>query len=588
MLAALEKGIPDHERVIALDRVLANIDHSQIVPRNVEGVKADPPTIYYSTRPAILVELRRRSGLESDPGQRSEVRGQHELGCLPARADEDVSICVTSVIWLKASERQGTVDARRTRCPPASRNCPTDDNWKDVKASLPGADRAHGDARRLRQHGAGGTDPAAQGVPAYSAGARHPPAVGEQHRQRRVPARRQRARCTSSSPAAGSRRPTSPARGRSRRSKLPADFKKISLEHPRSRVLASVPGTPQAAEAVLLAQVPQTARVNRKELQGTGGRLSGRAAVPADRADDGVARGQHRQGHHQGRRPSTTCASRACGSWPATRQRTVGSHRYGAEARFTRFPPARPRTTSPTSPSSRDDDDEWVTYAAVAGYTGMMVGVGLRGVGHRLVLPAVRVVRRLLSGLLPVLSDLRIRRLVQPVDRRLRPRRGVVRTVRRRGSRGALQPVDRHLRARRRRMGTGRRTRRRRRRTTRAPGTYARTQQGSGVYGSWGATSVQRGNQWAQTARVTNRVTGTTTRATQGSGGGAAVTRPRSGRHAVASCAPAAATSMPAATATSIDVRTTAAGRNTTAVRGDRARSRRLAMARPPRDRTPA
>ena len=42
--------------------------------------------------------------------------------------------------------------------------------------------------------------------------------------------------------------------------KLPEDFKEISLEHPRSRVLASVPGTQQAAEGVLLAQVPQTAR----------------------------------------------------------------------------------------------------------------------------------------------------------------------------------------------------------------------------------------------------------------------------------------------------------------------------------------
>ena len=49
---------------------------------------------------------------------------------------------------------------------------------------------------------------------------------------------------------------------------LPPDFKKISLEHPRSRVLASVPGSDQAAEAVLLAQIPQTARVNKKELKG--------------------------------------------------------------------------------------------------------------------------------------------------------------------------------------------------------------------------------------------------------------------------------------------------------------------------------
>jgi hypothetical protein len=48
---------------------------------------------------------------------------------------------------------------------------------------------------------------------------------------------------------------------------LPGDFQKIPLEHPRSRVLASVPGTQQAAEAVLLAQVPQTARINKKQIK---------------------------------------------------------------------------------------------------------------------------------------------------------------------------------------------------------------------------------------------------------------------------------------------------------------------------------
>src|SRR5262249_14006782 len=47
---------------------------------------------------------------------------------------------------------------------------------------------------------------------------------------------------------------------------LPDDFKRIPLEHPRSRVLGSVPGTPQALEAVLLSQIPQTATVNRKAI----------------------------------------------------------------------------------------------------------------------------------------------------------------------------------------------------------------------------------------------------------------------------------------------------------------------------------
>jgi hypothetical protein len=46
---------------------------------------------------------------------------------------------------------------------------------------------------------------------------------------------------------------------------LPSDFAKIPEDHPRSHVLASVPGTQDADDAVLLAQVPTTAVVNRAE-----------------------------------------------------------------------------------------------------------------------------------------------------------------------------------------------------------------------------------------------------------------------------------------------------------------------------------
>ena len=48
---------------------------------------------------------------------------------------------------------------------------------------------------------------------------------------------------------------------------LPTDFRRVRLEHPRSRALASVPGTAQALQAVLL-EMPQTARVNRAQLKG--------------------------------------------------------------------------------------------------------------------------------------------------------------------------------------------------------------------------------------------------------------------------------------------------------------------------------
>ena len=89
------------------------------------------------------------------------------------------------------------------------------------------------------------------------------------------------------------------------------------------------------------------------------------------------------------------------------------------------------------------------------------------------------------------------RRALQPAHRHLRARRGGVRPVRRGGAAQAYNPRT---------------------------GTYAQTRQGSNVYGSWGSTAVQRGDDWAKTSRVTNRATGNTTRVTR-TDEGAAVSR---------------------------------------------------------------
>src|SRR6266496_910530 len=48
---------------------------------------------------------------------------------------------------------------------------------------------------------------------------------------------------------------------------LPSDFAKIPLSSPASAILATVPGTEEAKDAVLLAQVPTTMTVNAKEAQ---------------------------------------------------------------------------------------------------------------------------------------------------------------------------------------------------------------------------------------------------------------------------------------------------------------------------------
>ncbi len=48
---------------------------------------------------------------------------------------------------------------------------------------------------------------------------------------------------------------------------LPADFKKIPEDSPKGHVLSSVPGTIQASDAVLLAQIPTTVVVNKAEAE---------------------------------------------------------------------------------------------------------------------------------------------------------------------------------------------------------------------------------------------------------------------------------------------------------------------------------
>src|SRR5579871_3193877 len=57
VVGQLDEGIPEYERLIALDRVLASLDKSQIIPKSVTGMKADPPAIFFSTRPAVLVNI---------------------------------------------------------------------------------------------------------------------------------------------------------------------------------------------------------------------------------------------------------------------------------------------------------------------------------------------------------------------------------------------------------------------------------------------------------------------------------------------------------------------------------------------------
>ena len=137
-------------------------------------------------------ERRRRSDLESDQGQRPPVRREHELGPLPAHADQDACTCAPPT----PGSRPRRCRARgptRVRCPTASTSCRTTRTGRTPKARC----RARRSRRPMRRRVFATTTPAElillKGEPAYVPGRRYRrSAVGQQHRERPVPGEPQR------------------------------------------------------------------------------------------------------------------------------------------------------------------------------------------------------------------------------------------------------------------------------------------------------------------------------------------------------------------------------------------------------------
>ena len=348
----------------------------------------------------------------------------------------------------------------------------------------------------------------------YQLVTRYEAAVDQQHRQRSVQAREER------SAVLPHLRPLVFGSGLFgavdiRDAEPPGGLQEDSPSHPRSRVLASVPGTNEAAEAVLLAQVPQTARIDKKQ-------------VKAPEVDY--------QGDPQFQPIEKTTVSRAVntdkdiikvgdlyymcfqGVWFMSKSAERALEVTGSVPGQIYEIPASSPAYNVTNVTVVEDNSDAVVFATAAAYTGMMVAWGCVVWGTGYYYPPYYGYGGFYPYLLPALPDLRLRRVVQPVDRRVRAARvaygpyggaGVASRYNPRtgtysrgaaaygpyGARGAAEAYNPRT------------------------GTYGQTRQGSGVYGSWGQTGVTRGDQWATTSRVTNNRTGATTRVTQGAAG---------------------------------------------------------------------
>ena len=523
LVATIEKTIPDEDRVIALDRVLAHVNTSTIVPRNVTGVKADPPAVFFSKTPAVIVNL--DGAAIWSPIQNNELKYAVNTNWDLFQHEQTKTFYLRNDnTWLKSSDVMKGPWTAAGKLPASFSKLPADDNWKEVRASLPGStpkplpkvfvsdtpaelilltgepnyllvdgtellwvSNTESDVFRLGRTGS---------VYYLVAG-----------------------RWFSAPDFTGPWTFATPT--------LPEAFKKISLEHPRSRVLASVPGTTQAAEAVLLAQIPQTARVNKKQLKGPDVAYQGepqfapiesttvQRAVNTDK--DIFKVGNDFYMCYQG---VWFVGKSANGPWEVAQFIPQEIYKIPASS------PAHHVTY--VTIEDADDDDEWVTFAAVGAYTGVMVAWGCAVWGSGWYYPPYWG-----GGMYPYyyphFSTYGYSAWYNPwtggygrsaavygpyggagVGARYNPRTGTYARGAAAYGPGGARGVAHAYNPR--------------------TGAYGQTRQGSNVYGSWGSTAVQRGDDWAVTNRYTNRQTGTTTR-TLRTDEGSAVSRsgPRGG-----------------------------------------------------------
>jgi hypothetical protein len=513
MVSELEKNIPEEDRVITLDRVLAYVDKSTINPKNVDGLKSDPPRLILTQSPSILVNFDgepiwspiKDNELKFAVNTNWDIFQHGPTGLYYLRYDNS---------WFRATDLNGYWSGAG-KLPDSFNKLPDDDNWKDVSANLPGAVIKRPPKVYVS------TDPTEliviNGEPEYVP----VPNTGLLWIKN---SESDLFRLGKDGPLfylVAGRWFQAPGLGGHwtfATPSLPEDFKHISLEHPRSRVLASVPGTQQAAEAVLLAQIPQFARVNKKE-------------IPApDVAYQGEPNYQSIQGTQLQRAVNTDkeiikvgdtyylcyqgvwfMAGTAKGPWTLATKVPEEIYKIPASS------PAH-SVTYVAVQEDEDNDDDWVTYAAYAGYSGVMIGWGCTVWGTGWYYPPYY----WYGGYYPVYYPYwrtygygawynpytgvygTAGRIYGPYGgvgfgARYNPTTG---TYARGafaygpyGARGAVQAYNPRT------------------------GTYAATRQGSNVYGSWGSTHVQRGDDWVNTKRFTNSA-GNTTRITRGDQGG--------------------------------------------------------------------
>lgn len=254
----IEKDVMPERLVVTLDHIVANLERSQ--QQIVETpVKTDPPPIFSSTEPAVLLQFNGEPILTSITD--SELRYVLNTNWDLLVDSAGTHYLLIGDAWASAPDVAGPWKAAGV-LPQAFSSLPDDDNWKQTREHVPNTDFADGRVPRVFVSERPAELLLLDGQPKLET-------IPETNLQDVTNTESDLLFSTSDShyyylvsgrwfrslDLAGPWTFATPD--------LPADFAKIPTDHRRASVRALVPGTPEAEEAVILSQIPQRGTVER-------------------------------------------------------------------------------------------------------------------------------------------------------------------------------------------------------------------------------------------------------------------------------------------------------------------------------------
>ena len=260
----VEAEFPE-ETVTELDRILAGLERGKAYSEEVD-VREDPPRIFSSEEPAILVILDGEPILSPIEGNDLQFAVNTNWD-LFFYLDTKTYYLRNEESWLKGTTLGGTWSPAGKLPKSFKKLSKKDENWKEVREHVPGKKLAPEDVPRVFVSEVPAELILLDGEPelafitpkllwvkntesdlfrSNSDGKLYYLVSGRWFRAESLDG--EWAFCSAD---------------------LPEDFAEIPPDHERGDVLAAVPGTPQAYEAVVLAHIPKKAEVERSEVKAT-------------------------------------------------------------------------------------------------------------------------------------------------------------------------------------------------------------------------------------------------------------------------------------------------------------------------------